>query len=268
MKKMCFVGGLPRSGSTLLCNILNQNPRFYASGTSPLPHILGGTKRAWDKSLDVQSQIDQEKDLYFKRFASVLRGIIDSWYEETDADIIFDKSRPWNAQYLLLRKLYRHPKMIMCVRDLRSVFASIEKHYLESMLYGSLLKQTINHKLKEVFDGKGVIGNQLMYMMDLHERGLLSEILIIKYEVLSRKPKETIDRLYEYVEAEKYEHDFDNVVRATHEDDSVYRYHYPHRGEGKVTPSKPNDWGDIIPEKVARMIRKQHDPFFRTFDYT
>jgi sulfotransferase len=267
VKKICFVGGLPRSGSTLLCNILNQNPRFYASGTSPLPHMLGAVKKSWDKSLDVLSQIDQEKDHYFNRFAAVLRGITEAWYQDIDAEVIFDKSRPWNAHYLLLKQLYENPRMILCVRDLRSVFASIEKHYLESMLYGSLLHQTINNKLKEVFDGKGVIGNQLMYMMDLHERGLFSEILVIKYEVFTREPKETMDRLYEYVGEEPYEHDFDHVVRTTQENDGVYRYHYPHRGEGKVTPAEPNDWQGIIPEKAARIIRKQHDPFFRAFGY-
>ena len=98
MKKFCFVAGLPRSGSTLLCNILNQNPRFYASGTSPLPHILGATKRSWEKSLDVQSQIDAEKDHYFRRFSNVLRGIIDAWYQEVDAKFLRAKEGgpvPW-----------------------------------------------------------------------------------------------------------------------------------------------------------------------------
>jgi sulfotransferase len=228
---------------------------------------LAATKRAWDKSLDVQSQIDAEKELYFSRFANVLRGIIEAWYKEIDAEVIFDKSRPWNAQYLLLKRLYSQPKMIMPVRDLRSVFASIEKHYLDSMLYGSLLKQTLQNKLKEVFSVKGVIGNHLMYIIDLHERGLLPELFVIKFEVLTREPKETLDRLYEYLGEEKYDHDFDNVVRMTQEDDSVYRYHYPHRGEGKITPAKAKDWQDIIPDKVAGLIRQQHDLFFKVFGY-
>lgn len=251
----------------MLCNILNQNPRFYASGTSPLPHIIGATKRSWEKSLDVQSQIDSEKEHYFRRFSNVLRGIIDAWYLEVDAEVIFDKSRPWNAQYLLLRQLYDNVRVIMCVRDLRSVFASVEKHSLNAMLYGSLLKQTLHNKLKEAFSTKGVIGNQLMYMMDLHERGLIPETLVIKYETLTREPRQTMDRLYNYLGEDKFEHDFDNIVRATQEDDSVYRYTYPHRGEGKLTPAQEKDWLDAIPEKVANIIRQQHDLFFRAFDY-
>lgn len=33
-KKYYFISGLPRSGSTLLANILAQNPRFHATATS------------------------------------------------------------------------------------------------------------------------------------------------------------------------------------------------------------------------------------------
>ena len=35
MRKMHFISGLPRSGSTLLSAILRQNPRFYAAMSSP-----------------------------------------------------------------------------------------------------------------------------------------------------------------------------------------------------------------------------------------
>ena len=35
-KKFCFMAGLPRSGSTLLSSILNQNPRVYSGPSSPV----------------------------------------------------------------------------------------------------------------------------------------------------------------------------------------------------------------------------------------
>ena len=36
MKTFYFMAGLPRSGSTLLSSILNQNPRFYSGPSSPV----------------------------------------------------------------------------------------------------------------------------------------------------------------------------------------------------------------------------------------
>ena len=35
-KNFYFMAGLPRSGSTLLSSILNQNPRFYSGPSSPV----------------------------------------------------------------------------------------------------------------------------------------------------------------------------------------------------------------------------------------
>ena len=35
-KTFYFISGLPRSGSTLLSSILNQNPRFYSGPSSPV----------------------------------------------------------------------------------------------------------------------------------------------------------------------------------------------------------------------------------------
>ena len=41
-KKYHFITGLPRSGSTLLTSILNQNPRFHSSITDPLATFVKG----------------------------------------------------------------------------------------------------------------------------------------------------------------------------------------------------------------------------------
>ena len=35
-KRFYFMAGLPRSGSTLLSSILNQNPKFYSGPSSPV----------------------------------------------------------------------------------------------------------------------------------------------------------------------------------------------------------------------------------------
>lgn len=40
-KEIFFISGLPKSGSTLLCNILSQNPEFFVSkATSGCIEIL------------------------------------------------------------------------------------------------------------------------------------------------------------------------------------------------------------------------------------
>ena len=44
MKKLNLIAGMPRSGSTLLCNLLNMNPEFHATATSPVIDVLGNMR--------------------------------------------------------------------------------------------------------------------------------------------------------------------------------------------------------------------------------
>lgn len=43
-----LISGLPRAGSTLLCNILAQNPRFHATATSGILEMLFRVRNGWD----------------------------------------------------------------------------------------------------------------------------------------------------------------------------------------------------------------------------
>ena len=42
-----FLSSLPRSGSTLLASLLNQNPDVFASNTSNLCEVMGAVIDAW-----------------------------------------------------------------------------------------------------------------------------------------------------------------------------------------------------------------------------
>ena len=50
MKQFYFLSGLPRSGSTLLSSILNQDERVYASANSPLLDMLYYNEQYWRDS--------------------------------------------------------------------------------------------------------------------------------------------------------------------------------------------------------------------------
>ena len=60
-KKINVICGLPRSGSTLLCNILNQNPDFHASSTSPLAQTLGALSQFLSTSPEVKSDLYNDR---------------------------------------------------------------------------------------------------------------------------------------------------------------------------------------------------------------
>ena len=49
-KTIYFVAGLPRSGSTLLTNLLAQNPRMHATPTSGIIAMLVAVRNGWDQN--------------------------------------------------------------------------------------------------------------------------------------------------------------------------------------------------------------------------
>jgi sulfotransferase len=64
-KKYFFVSGLPRSGSTLLENLLAQNPRFHATATSGIMDVMFATRNNWSNMIEFQASPNDEALLLF-----------------------------------------------------------------------------------------------------------------------------------------------------------------------------------------------------------
>ena len=79
---------MPRSGSTLLAAILNQNPRFRSGMTSPLADILGVV------IAEASSKNDFSFDVSDDQRVAMLRGLVENFYaRQADSSIVFDTSR-------------------------------------------------------------------------------------------------------------------------------------------------------------------------------
>ena len=85
MKNFYFISGLPRSGSTLLCNILAQNENLFVSkATSGCHDVLFGVRNQWDKLIEHQAE-----GVDYDQLKRVLSGILHN-YHSTDKNIIID----------------------------------------------------------------------------------------------------------------------------------------------------------------------------------
>jgi len=74
VRKFHFISGMPRSGSTLLAAILNQNPRFRAGMTSPLADIMGVVMA------EASSKNDFSFDVSDDQRVAMLRGLVENFY--------------------------------------------------------------------------------------------------------------------------------------------------------------------------------------------
>ena len=115
--------GLPRSGSTLLVNLINQHPDVYGSPDS----LLSGMIKALQEKISESMQDSQyNADLSYDIFYNFCRGGIISWIDKlTDKKIFLDKCRGWIETVDICRNTFPHTKFIVCIRDLRGIYSCL-----------------------------------------------------------------------------------------------------------------------------------------------
>lgn len=239
-KKYNIICGLPRSGSTLLANILNQNPRFYASKTSGLPSLLSNIKTGYEEILEHRISPDFDK----KR--NVLKSVVEGYYKDIDKEVIFDRNRVWSHEAFLAKEVFGDDvKFLVCVRDLTEILASFEKLYRKQDGYFDLLDKrnhpekfsTLSGRLELWSSANGPVGrvfNSLKEMVYKTENAY-----IIPFEELTKYPENVMKNIYNFLEEDYYEqHDFNNVESVSEENDLMHGILDLHKTRKKVEPLK------------------------------
>jgi len=253
MKKVHFIAGLPRSGSTLLCNILSQNPKFHATATSGLVDCVVNTRDMFDENPAFKAMDEEENK---KRRKGAIKGLIDGYFDGIDAEVCFDKNRGWAAHMELLSWLYgkENVKVILCLRDMREILASFEVLHRKTLEDGSSTSQnrqapgassTALGRAQILANGDNVVGNARDIVVDAAERGWGPNLYCLDYEHLCAAPDKVMESLYEFLGEDLYEHDFDNVEAVTVEDDRVHGFKDLHTIRPKVEP-QPHKWQTVF----------------------
>lgn len=263
MKNIHYLTGLPRSGSTLLCNILCQNPDFYASGTSPVGAIVNAARLAWSNAPEVKNQIDAEKEQYFNRFKAVGNGIIQNWYSIKEENTIFDKSRGWMVNHSILNKV-DEPKYIICIRDLRDIVASVVKRTRETVLFDSSPPISTGQQVTNLMSPQGVLGGPLVGLQEIMAYGINEQLFFFNYSSFCQFPERTMKALYAFIDEPYFEHKFEDVKKAHNENDAMWHYTFPHEGTGKVQPNE-SKWENVINEDLGNELYNRNRWFFERF---
>jgi sulfotransferase len=232
LKKINFMSGLPRSGSTLITSLLNQNPYVYASPNSPMCGMIFNLER---------SILASEQFNAFPKprvLPSVIFGALNNYYSDIDKNIIIDKSREWSIQehfQVLLRNLDYEPKVILPVRNILDILASfislINKNpntpnfidrEIEARQEFNFYRDLNDIRCDHLMRPKGLIDNALYGLAFASLPENRKYFHFVEYEDLVRSPQETMNSIYEFLGIENYNHSFDNIINITPEDDKVY----------------------------------------------
>lgn len=220
-RKFHFISGLPRSGTTLLAAILNQNPRFHAGMTSPLADIMGVVMA------EASSKNDFSFDVTDEQRVALLRGLVENFYSvQSGANVVFDTSRLWCSRMQLLNTLFSGVKVIACVRQLAWVLDSMERLVQRqpvsvSKVFRFDTNTTVYSRIEALTDPRGMVGfayqatKEAFYGQYTH-----NHLLMLTYESLVRDPAAAMRAVYQFLDEPWFEHDFDHIAYNADEFDA------------------------------------------------
>ena len=278
-KKIFFQSSLPRAGSTLLQNIIGQNPDFYVTPTSGVLELAYAVRGNFTSSPEFKAQ---DSDLMEAGYKNFLNKGFPAFYDAiTDKPYVVDKSRGWGIHYDFLNYFYPNPKVIVMVRDIRDIFCSMEKNFRKNQHKASGL---VNHaemtgtttpKRVDIWGNSQPVGLAIERLSEVFTQGLDKHMLFVKFEDLCLYPESEMTRIYQYLDVPYFEHDFDNIQQITVEDDEVYGIYGDHKIKSRLelppsTAKKTlgytfNQNGEQI--LVADWLYGRYKWFFDKFNY-
>ena len=249
MKKMHFISGLPRAGSTLLSAILKQNPRFTANISDPLLEIVKSITNSVSQSVGMATQCDEVRQQV------LMRAVVEAYYKDGN-EVCFNTNRGWAANTSLIKALYPSAKMLVCVRDIPWILDSFEKlnsknPFTIKPLYNHMDLGTVYERTRmlmgEYQNQAGYVFGPIINVKQVVYSDDRDMICVIDYEALAKNPLDTMKRIYEFLGEPWFEHDFENVEDSYDEFDESAKIAGLHTVKRRVeyTPRKP-----ILPEDL------------------
>ena len=222
LKTFIGLGGLPRSGSTLLGSILYQNPLIHTEGNSALCQIM------WDVQqscfLSEQLQASCRTDVA----NTILRSIPVNYYSNTERPVIVDKCRSWCLPAnmdLIKRYITSEPKIIVMTRGVedilesfKSLFEANNRPYDESEFI-----EPYSEPLMRSLEG-----------VQYAEENNKGEFLFVSYDDLLNDANTELNRIYEFLCLEPFQHDLNNIVTMNPENDLIYGLDGMHHVRSKI----------------------------------
>jgi sulfotransferase len=270
VKKIFFNSSLPRAGSTLLQNVMMQNPDIYSTPTSGVVEFLLAARSIYSTGDAFKAQDQTEMTKAFHGFCK--EGLYGYFNAITDRSYVIDKSRAWLGNFRFANFIEPNVKTIVMIRDLRSIFASMEKNYRKNphkdpqIVNGAQLKNMTTDARLQHYSVSPPVGPALEWLYDAIQQGYDNRILFIRYEDFTSNPENEIKRVYNYLELPYFKHDFDNVEQLTHENDVIHGIFGDHQIKPKIQPLV-EDYVNILGFHNCDKIKNHYPWFYNKFNY-
>lgn len=219
-----FLAGLPRSGSTMLCALMAQNPKIKVAEASTLLPLINEIRKFWSNA--PRHKVVNRQN----RLLPVLKSVYNS-YHQSGFDVVIDKHREWPLHLDLMDKVAGEPVKVICtVRNPLECAASFERLFVNEPETYTQLEQitektgsTTLDRAKSMLSSDGSIGKAYTALFEaavVQKR--LDQMLFVDYHKLCRDPVGQLDRIYKFIGIDGFQHTLDNLKNAEQQNDAFY----------------------------------------------
>jgi len=219
MKKLYFLGGLPRSGSTLLGSLISQHPDVYVSPTSPMGDLV--------VSMESSIEIAYSQYTFDRKIISynVYSSLINNYYNHIDKPIILDKHRFWSKNLNIVDEFINNEaKVVATYRPIPDVITS----YISLINRSNHVDNFIDNALRD--NGYEITNNNradhiwryhvspsygsIVYGINAYPE----KIHLVDYDKLIHNPQEELDKIYRFLDIEPCGNNFEQIYNACSEE--------------------------------------------------
>ena len=264
-KKYYFMAGLPRAGSTLLSSLLNQNPNLYSGPSSP---VLGAMYTIHEHFLTNELYTGFPKPDSVNK---IIGSLIDDWYYDVKKPIVIDKNRAWTARVPFIEGyIQQEAKIIVPVRRVDEILTSIltmihrnpfeegqpRINFVDEVLVKNNIPIDDENRCIHLLNGGGIVWESLNALMTGLQEGHKDKFHYVDYNDLVNDPQGELDKIYEFLGEESFEHTFDNLTNIHREDDiATYGLSDMHEVHSKLKKKSAHP-DAVLPPSIIELYSK------------
>jgi sulfotransferase len=255
-----FIGvtGLPRAGSTLLCQLLAQHPDVHCEGhSSPLCNTLLGIRRIVSDDSFFLSQLDNSFGPAYANLTSAMQGFLRGWHRDCGKKAVVDKNRAWLHAIELLLQIAPEAKLVVCLRELGQIYGSIEAQHQRTIFLDFIDHLADYDRLGRadmLFAKDKSIGAPLVSLNAVQDLPAEAKqrMYFLRYEDLIAQPTACMVHVYDWLGLSPLQIDPQKLTTGARESDSHYRMKYPHQQYERIGNAVRHD----IPPRIQAHIEK------------
>lgn len=264
MEQFHMIAGMPRSGSTLLCQILNMNPDFFATPTSPILDMVQAQQSCYSHNGGFKATNRLNS---YDNFSKAQKAFLEQFYDIEGTKVVFDKNRGWPVHLLQLDAILQHSeaKILWTYRDPVQIICSMEARHRQIPLIQYIEESqnpgmfaTLDRRVNNWINDNGIVAFPGWALHDAVEMGYGSRIHVVRYYDLCTQPQKTLNKIHDFLQLPRYDYDaddFKDLRQTTLELDTFYNYKYPHTiKEGEISLSSPTI---ELPQRYVDMINQR-----------